>query len=299
MPFLEFGKRHFLIIFFFLVLFYLHGEETEEKEMPELDVLRDAYPESEFEAYYNGDLEDWMIRITADGISSELVWAEGRFIPESRWETRENYRRLLYRFPEGVWDPTGITPEMLERVSQYGSTENRRTAPVLISAFFDALYDSDTKEDVEAHIVSITFLGMDLRVHEKIWGKLENAERKICKAVLVDKAVADFVAELGNAGGYSWRQISDTQGKSFHSMGLAVDLLPADGKGKSIYWLWDKNGGNEKWMLLPLEDRWMPPKSVVDIFEEEGFIWGGKWPIWDNMHFEYRPELIQGRTLFE
>ena len=30
----------------------------------------------------------------------------------------------------------------------------------------------------------------------------------------------------------------------------------------------------------------------IDIFEDEGFIWGGKWMIWDNMHFEYHPELI-------
>lgn len=27
-------------------------------------------------------------------------------------------------------------------------------------------------------------------------------------------------------------------------------------------------------------------------FESEGFIWGGYWAIWDNMHFEYHPELI-------
>ncbi|MDR3191497.1 MAG: M15 family metallopeptidase, partial [Treponema sp.] len=26
-------------------------------------------------------------------------------------------------------------------------------------------------------------------------------------------------------------------------------------------------------------------------FENEGFIWGGKWGLYDNMHFEYRPEL--------
>ncbi|MBQ9624309.1 MAG: M15 family metallopeptidase, partial [Treponema sp.] len=25
---------------------------------------------------------------------------------------------------------------------------------------------------------------------------------------------------------------------------------------------------------------------------EEGFIWGGYWVIFDNMHFEYHPELI-------
>ena len=45
-------------------------------------------------------------------------------------------------------------------------------------------------------------------------------------------------------------------------------------------------------MLIPLKDRWMPPASVVQLFADEGFIWGGNWPIWDNMHFEYRPELV-------
>jgi hypothetical protein len=50
-------------------------------------------------------------------------------------------------------------------------------------------------------------------------------------------------------------------------------------------------------MLIPLSERWMPPDIVIDIFEKEGFIWGGKWTVWDNMHFEYRPELILGREL--
>jgi hypothetical protein len=30
---------------------------------------------------------------------------------------------------------------------------------------------------------------------------------------------------------------------------------------------------------------------VIKAFEDEGFIWGGKWEQYDNMHFEYRPEM--------
>jgi peptidoglycan L-alanyl-D-glutamate endopeptidase CwlK len=30
----------------------------------------------------------------------------------------------------------------------------------------------------------------------------------------------------------------------------------------------------------------------VTIFENHGFIWGGKWYHFDTMHFEYRPELL-------
>jgi hypothetical protein len=34
------------------------------------------------------------------------------------------------------------------------------------------------------------------------------------------------------------------------------------------------------------------PYEIVDIFEKQGFIWGGKWYHFDTMHFEYRPELL-------
>jgi hypothetical protein len=46
-------------------------------------------------------------------------------------------------------------------------------------------------------------------------------------------------------------------------------------------------------MLVPLERRWQPPEGVIRIFETEGFTWGGKWALYDNMHFEYRPELYE------
>jgi hypothetical protein len=34
------------------------------------------------------------------------------------------------------------------------------------------------------------------------------------------------------------------------------------------------------------------PQVIVDAFEAEGFIWGGRWYHYDTMHFEYRPELL-------
>ena len=37
----------------------------------------------------------------------------------------------------------------------------------------------------------------------------------------------------------------------------------------------------------------MEEKNIeIEIFEDEGFIWGGRWAVWDNMHFEYHPEII-------
>jgi hypothetical protein len=36
-------------------------------------------------------------------------------------------------------------------------------------------------------------------------------------------------------------------------------------------------------------------KEIVRIFENHGFIWGGKWYHYDAMHFEFRPELVGPR----
>ncbi|MDO4403167.1 MAG: M15 family metallopeptidase, partial [Clostridiaceae bacterium] len=34
------------------------------------------------------------------------------------------------------------------------------------------------------------------------------------------------------------------------------------------------------------------PKELVKAFEDNGFVWGGKWAKFDILHFEYRPEII-------
>ena len=109
----------------------------------------------------------------------------------------------------------------------------------------------------------------------------------------------DFVSNLRSADAYYWRRIADTNRLSFHSLGIAVDLLPKKWRGKQIYWLWARDYFGADWMLTPLDKRWMPPQSVISIFEDEGFIWGGKWTIFDNMHFEYHPELFEIRKFRE
>jgi hypothetical protein len=40
-------------------------------------------------------------------------------------------------------------------------------------------------------------------------------------------------------------------------------------------------------------EKTFPDGTIINAFEKEGFIWGGKWVIYDNMHFEYHPELIE------
>ena len=263
----------------------------------ELSVLRSAYPNIKIENIFDPTKSDWKIIISKDDKTMELYWAEGRYLPANLLGSKEKYRKLIFYIPKKLADPATFSDAQIEEIRAFGSSESRETAPISATSFFAAIYDTSTRKDVERHITKTMFLGKQVSVHEEIVELLARVEEQILAAAQTDDAVKAFMESISSIEGYSWRQIRDTNGISFHSMGLAIDILPRSWQNKIIYWNWEKNKGNEDWMLIPLSERWMPPDIVIDIFEKEGFIWGGKWTVWDNMHFEYRPELILGREL--
>ena len=83
------------------------------------------------------------------------------------------------------------------------------------------------------------------------------------------------------AGTYNCRTVADTGEPSPHSYGIAIDLNLAF----SDYWFWQPHTGK-----IAYQNRM--PEEIVQIFENHGFIWGGKWYHYNTMHFEYRPELL-------
>jgi hypothetical protein len=263
----------------------------------EIPVLRLAYPGVGFSSRFDYVLGDWKVSVASYGKTTVLYRAGGRYLPPGHLSVKERYRNLIYRFPDKVADPATFTAEQLERVARFGSAANRSSAPVSATFIFDAIYDSATRERTERRIVPISFLGWRISVHEMIEAPLGRVEAEILALAARDADVAAFVDTLGSAEGYAWRQIRDTAGRSFHAMGLAIDLLPRGWRGKAVYWNWERAKGEGRWMLIPLSSRWMPPRSVVSAFEREGFIWGGRWPVWDNMHFEYRPELLAAKSI--
>ena len=283
------------IIKLFLILFtsvFPITAQSNPEITSDLNILRTAYPDADFSSSWDPDADDWKIIVTSEDRKSILYYAEGRFVSPGQLEDKEHFRRMMYRYSPELIDPAAIPPELIERIKSFGSAENRAKAPVGGTAFFDAIYDTGTRESVEKNLVYMDFLGWEIRPHRMISDKLKRIDSQIRKLSATDKETADFIKELGHASVYNWRTVRDTSGKSFHSMAIAIDLLPENRSNRIIYWLWERNGGNDEWMLIPLKDRWMPPQSVVKIFESEGFIWGGNWSIWDNMHFEYRPELL-------
>ena len=151
--------------------------------------------------------------------------------------------------------------------------------------FFKKMYGK-TAEEVKKNLVEI------------VWcPKLVGQKLLITTINGVDKHLAAVSAELDehpewedylkSAGTFYWRMISGTNRLSAHSFGIAIDLNTK----YSNYWQWDCKCTTEN---VELSYKNKIPQGIVDIFEKHGFIWGGKWYHYDTMHFEYRPELLQG-----
>lgn len=100
----------------------------------------------------------------------------------------------------------------------------------------------------------------------------------------LDKLPSKFMKYLINpAGTFVWRPIAGTKRLSAHSFGISIDINVSH----SNYWRYrrpDKSGLYKFENSIPFE--------IVEIFERNGWIWGGRWYHYDTMHFEYRPELI-------
>ena len=77
-------------------------------------------------------------------------------------------------------------------------------------------------------------------------------------------------------GTFSWRKIAKSDELSSHSWGISRDINVQN----SSYWQWSKEYKNTL------------PQEIIDVFERNGFIWGGRWEHFDTMHFEYRPEFM-------
>jgi len=246
-----------------------------------LRALQEGFPDRVGEvAFADGD---WTVRVGGE----TFFWAGGRLLPEAyRHRQSEFGHHSFYTIPESPPSPSGFSPEQIEALRERGSPHSRAQRLDVHRGFQAALYGGSTRREIEALQRRVQFLGFRVTVHRDIAEALARVEAEIRQW----PGAEDFIATLGSIAGYSWREIAGTQRMSFHSWGLAVDILPRS-RARPIFWQWERDRGAE-WMLIPLESRWNPPPQVVEAFKRQGFIWGGKWVFFDNMHFEFRPELL-------
>lgn len=293
-------KKAFCLLFLFQLAFAFSKETTlpfpKWWEPEGLTVFRLAYPDITFETSFDKDKNDWLIHISKDGakgkkVRTELYWSESRFLPEEKLSSVSSYRKLLYPYTQYAPDPKNFSQEYIQKIKEVTSKEGREKEPIDPPFLYDFIYECKTRQSLESHIVRTEFLGFTLTVHERIKEPLSRVEAKIKNLPKTD-ALNSFISTLNRVDCYNWRTVRDTENRSFHSLALAIDVLPKGYYQKSIYWGWQRQWDSENWWKTPLERRWMPPQEVINIFVEEGFLWGGSWIVWDNMHFEYRPEVI-------
>ncbi|MCL2765582.1 MAG: M15 family metallopeptidase [Treponema sp.] len=247
--------------------------------------LHEAYPDKIRQVEFRND--DWAILLDR----SWFYFAEGRMLPEQRKDNAGNYRAMQFYFYPAELPPwTERSPEEVTRFRSW--TQSRSQGTLRRSSYFlDALWQAATRAEVESRLVRVVFFGRRIRVHRSIQDILASVETQIRTLGRSNPQVQEWINSIGQVEGYGWRNIADTQARSYHSYGLAVDVLPRTLGRRQTYWLWTSRH-REDWWNVSYNERYHPPVPVIKVFEEHGFVWGGKWPLFDTMHFEYRPEIL-------
>jgi len=214
---------------------------------------------------------------------NEIIWRDGTRMPFDDGREKSFKERLTQpdlqdqfyaEYPRGL---RGVPP-----------LKNIDPGRVRYEPFFVKMYGDckNNKAEVRGNLEEVVWL-------PKNWGKtlrvtrvngVANALRKVSAAL--DKLPQRFMKYLRpSAGTYNCRTIAGTKRFSVHAFGAAIDINAKYGD----YWRWSKPQPGEK-----LTHRNRIPWDIIEIFERHGFIWGGKWYHYDTLHFEYRPELLNG-----
>jgi hypothetical protein len=139
-----------------------------------------------------------------------------------------------------------------------------------------AVYGED-QYAIERQLVAFPFFGQAVRVHVKAVPAFERVRTRLEAAVASDPSLAKYFQRIG--GTFNYRKIAGSFRTSAHAFGIAIDIAVT----YSHYW--QNERGKPHWKNSI-------PSSIVEAFEAEQFIWGGRWYHYDTMHFEYRPEFF-------
>jgi len=229
-----------------------------EKYSSRIEIFRKAYPEFIVATDFNSiTWKDGTQMIFDDGVANKTF--------EQMLEQPDLEDQLLQSYPKGK--------------NYKIPTENQDPGRIRNEKFFRKMYGENEKE-VEKRLVEIVWLPKHTHQKLRISSVNQVAQRLQLVSNELDSIFDKFGKYIDNPGGtFVWRFIAGTSRLSTHSYGIAIDINVE----YSNYWLWNKKSMKYQ-NQIPLE--------IVEIFENHGFIWGGKWYHYDTMHFEYRPELL-------
>jgi D-alanyl-D-alanine carboxypeptidase len=247
-----------------------------------LAITTEGWPQPTIEPTtdYKGDLINAYPKFLDRIENNELIWKDGTRMPIDDGKGGKSLELLLdepdikdmfvMRYPLGE---KGIAPEI-----------NSDPGRVRYSPLFRKMYGDCRTSNIMANAATVRWLptkdGKNLE-----FTKINGASAALQKiSDELDKLPDRFLKYLRpTQGTYNCRSIAESKRESPHSFGIAIDIAAAH----SQYWLWSKPGPDGR---IPYRNE--IPWEIVNVFEQHGFIWGGKWYHYDTMHFEYRPEII-------
>lgn len=176
-----------------------------------------------------------------------------------------------------IFDPPYVTgPIKPIDLTDAGPIEDPGRARV--EQLFLATYGGK-RDEVQERLAKVKFFGLRYPFHERAAEALQRVVARLEPQVKANPKLLPYLKEIG--GTWIWRTIKRSKRLSGHAFGIAIDINVE----RSDYWRWTYRGKPMIWKNRV-------PQEIVDAFEAEGFIWGGRWKHYDTMHFEYRPELI-------
>jgi hypothetical protein len=250
-----------------------------------IEALKKGYPNRiEAAEFRKGD---WALKIR----DQWFYWEEGKLLPEEDRENRILYTPYpFYSYGNELPELPNLTPK--EKIELEIKLEAREhNPPKRHPGFFNALWRINNRKESWERVKTIYFFGLKTQIHRDLLEDLAKIEEILAEKMKSDKELKNYINKIVNVQSYNYRKIAGTHTLSFHSYGIAIDLLPPNYFSLPVYWRWIKKKVKE-WYLLPYSQRFHPPEILVKTFEDHGFIWGGKWFFWDTIHFEYRPEIL-------
>jgi hypothetical protein len=247
--------------------------------------LFEAYPEKITAVEYRDG--DWAVSVG----EKWYYCAEFRLLPEELLPKKENYApQPFYEYFSDLPEWKAHEGEDIEKMKK-ALKNSGKNLPRRDSSFFDTLWDARNQSQARGNLVDVSFLGKKVPVHKAVAGHLAKVGERITEAAKTDPEVRKWIKEIGSVTSWNWRNIKGVSGRSFHAYAAALDIQPKDYKDLHAYWQWSAVFEDE-WYNVPYSRRWHPPDGVIAAFEAHGFCWGGKWNLFDTIHFEYRPEIM-------
>jgi hypothetical protein len=205
-----------------------------------------------------------------------IHFQDGRMLGEDRLDRVEECDPIFYSYS---LEPLTEPPPLLDE------------SPTYCTDVQESLW-GQTDREIRSHGRSTTFLDHRMFVNHLLVDALAAVEREILDAAASDGSMAAWIDQLDITYSLMDRGIAGSPTRSHHAWGMAIDLVPKSYGRLNVYWRWSRVFNRDEWHRIPLDRRWSPPLGVVEIFERHGFVWGGKWPHFDNIHLEYRPEIL-------